>query len=227
MAESGSPLGERMKSKLRVLLVDDHPLVRRGAAEMINEQPDMEVCGETGAAGEALTLVKQTNPHLVLVDLSLSSGHGIELIEQIRAYNSEIKMIVASVHDEELYAERSLRAGAVGYINKQEASDKLVEAIRHVLGGDVYLSGNMANHMLRSMVNGEQPEGDPVRTLSNRELEVFELIGEGKTTKQVAAQLHLSPKTIETHREKIKMKLNLGSSTELTRRAVQWVLESR
>ena len=171
--------------------------------------------------------VEATQPHVVIVDISLKSGHGIDLIEQIKAKDEHIRMLVSSIHDECLFAERALRAGAMGYINKQEATEKVIDAIRQVIRGDIYLSPRMSNRLLHTVVGGDRLEQNPIEGLSNRELEVFEMIGQGLTTKQIAGKLHLSPKTIETHREKIKMKLNLANSTELSHRAVQWVLENR
>jgi DNA-binding NarL/FixJ family response regulator len=211
----------------RVLIVDDHPLVRKGLAGLIAEDPSLEVCGEASDAAEALAQLEATRPHVVIVDISLRSGHGLELIEQIKARHDHVKMLVSSVFDESLYAERALRAGAVGYVNKQEAAEKVIEAIHRVLDGKIYLSPAMSNELLHTMVAGEPLGVDPIRSLSNRELEVFGLIGEGLTTKEIARKLGLSPKTIETHREKIKSKLNLANSSELARRAIHWVMESR
>jgi DNA-binding NarL/FixJ family response regulator len=213
--------------KRRVLVVDDHPPVRRGLAELINREPDLEVCGEASDVSEAMRLVKGTCPHLALVDLSLLRGSGIELIEQIKSMASETRMLVVSMHDEALFAERVLRAGALGYISKQESTEKLLEAVRQVLNGEIYLSPTMAARLLHSVVGGYPLDHDPIQGLSNRELEVFGLIGEGITTKQIALRLHLSSKTIESHREKIKAKLGAANSAELSRRAVQWVLERR
>lgn len=221
----GKADGDVLLSRYRVFLVDDHPIVRRGMTELMAEEPDLEVCGEAADAPEALQQVLALAPDLVIIDLSLHSGHGIELIERIRSHNESVKMLVASMHDESLFAERALRAGAMGYVNKQECGDKLLEAVRQVLRGEIYLSPYMANRILHAVANGEAVDHDPVKNLSNRELEVFELIGNGLATKQIAGRLHLSPKTVETHREKIKSKLNLANSNELNRRAVQWVLE--
>jgi DNA-binding NarL/FixJ family response regulator len=214
-------------SKSRVLIVDDHPLVRRGLAELIEDDPKLEVCGEAADTEDALRQVEATHPHVVVVDISLKSGHGIELIEQIKARHEYVRMLVSSVHDESLFAERALRAGAMGYVNKQEATQTVIEAIHQILRGEIFLSDDMANRLLKTVVGGEPLEEDPIKTLSNREIEVFEMIGQALTTKQIAKKLHLSPKTVETHREKIKTKLNLASSTELTHRAMQWVMENR
>jgi len=221
--QQASPLSSQA---VRVLIVDDHPIVRRGLAELIASEPDMRVCGEASDTTEAMRLVKTAQPNVVIVDICLKSGYGIELIEQIKAYNEHIKMVVSSMHDESLFAERALRAGAVGYINKQEATEKVIDAIRQVLHGEIHLSPAMASRLLHSVVGGEPLDHNPIKNLSNRELEVFEMIGQGLTTKQIAGKLHLSPKTIETHREKIKTKLSLANANELNRRAVQWTLEN-
>ena len=162
---------------------------------------------------------------MVVVDLSLKTGHGIELIEKIKARDPQVKTLVSSMHDETLFAERVLRAGAMGYITKQEPPETLVRAIRQVLRGEVYLSPRMTSRLLRRVAAGGPPREDPVQKLSNREVEVYEMIGQGLTIQQIAMRLHLSPKTVETHREKIKQKLNVKNSAELNRRAVQWVLE--
>ena len=213
------------KQRSRILIVDDHPLIRKGISTLIAQEPDLEICGEAADVSEALRQVKLTSPDVVLIDISLKNGHGIELIEQIKARNDQARMLVSSMYDEALYAERVMRAGAMGYINKQEATEKLVDAIRLVLDGQVYLSTQMTERMLHRVVDGRPLEDDPISRLSNRELEVFELIGRGLTTRQIAQNLCLSPKTIESHREKIKTKLALRNSTELSRRAVQWALE--
>jgi DNA-binding NarL/FixJ family response regulator len=214
-------------SKCRVLIVDDHPIVRRGLADMLSEEPDLEVCGEAAGVEEALTVVEANRPDLVVIDLSLRSGHGIELVEQIKARFGTVKMLVSSMHDELLFAERCLRAGAMGYIAKQEPSENLLHAIRQVLRDEIYLSQRMSSRLLHQARGGKAIDDDPVRSLSNRELEVFEMIGQGLTIRQIAGKLQLSPKTIETHREKVKGKLNLRNSAELGRRAVQWVLEKQ
>lgn len=213
--------------KYRVLIVDDHPIVRHGLAELISAEPDMEVCGQASDTNEALEQVEATHPHVAVIDISLKSGHGIELIEQIKTRDRHLKMLVSSIHDETLFAERALRAGAMGYLNKQEAVEKIIEALRQILRGEIYLSPSMSNRLLHAVVSGEPLDENPIDSLSNRELEVFEMIGQGLSTKQIARKLHLSPKTVETHREKIKSKLNLANSTELSHRAIQWVLENR
>jgi DNA-binding NarL/FixJ family response regulator len=211
--------------KHRVLLVDDHPVVRRGLAEVIAREPDLEACGEASDVLEAIREVERTSPDVVVVDLTLKTGHGLELIEKLKSRDPRIKTLVSSMHDETLFAERVLRAGAMGYVSKQEPPEMLVTAIRQVLRGELYLSPRMTSRLLHRVVAGAPPQQDPVQELSNREIEVYEMIGQGLTIQQIAARLHLSPKTVETHREKIKQKLNLKSSAELNRRAVQWVLE--
>ena len=214
------------KRAARILIVDDHPIVRRGLRELITPTPDLEVCGEAADLPEAIEQVRETHPDLVVVDISLKSGSGIELIKQIKAIDPGIKMVVSSVYDESLYAERALRAGAMGYVNKEEALDKIVEAIRQVLTGRVYLSGDMTSHMLHRSLGGEKAERSSIENLSGRELEIFEMIGRGLTTSQIAGKLHRSVKTVEAHREGLKVKLNVSNSAQLTRAAVQWVLEN-
>jgi len=212
--------------RYRVLIVDDHPIVRRGLADLIAREPDLEVCGEASDAAEALSQLETARPAVAVIDISLRSGHGLELIAQIKAKDERVKMLVSSMHDELLFAERSLRAGATGYIPKQEPTEKLVDAIREVVHGGVYLTPRMSNRLLHHVVGGKPLDENPITGLSNRELEVFEMIGQGLTTQQIAQRLHLSAKTVETHREKIKGKLNLKNSSELSRRAVQWSLEN-
>ncbi len=217
----------KTKEKYRLMIVDDHPIMRSGLSQLIGDEDDLEVCGEAGGVNEALKVLEEVNPDLAIVDISLKDGNGIELIEQIRTRNSTVRILVSSMHDEYLYTDRALRAGAQGYINKQEATEKIVEAIRQVLGGKIYLSGHMAERMLHHMVGLGQttPAQASIDSLSNRELEVFEMIGKGNATRQIAENLHLSVKTIESHRENIKKKLMLQTNQELVRRSVQWVLE--
>lgn len=219
-----NPLVNRSQ-KSRILLVDDHPLVRRGLAEVIRREPDLEICGEAGDVQEALREAERTLPDMVVVDLTLKSGHGLELIERLKNRRPPVKTLVSSMHDEMLFAERVLRAGAMGYITKEEPPETLLRAIRQVLHGEVYLSPRMTSRLLHGVAAGHSTQDDPVQNFSNREIEVYEMIGQGLTIQQIALRLHLSPKTVETHREKVKQKLNLKSSAELNRRAVQWVLE--
>jgi DNA-binding NarL/FixJ family response regulator len=208
----------------RILIVDDHPLVRTGFAQLIGDCPDLEVCAEAGDMAEALKQIDATSPDLAIIDLSLAGGSGLDLIEHIKARDSNMLMLVASMHEETLYAERVLAAGARGYINKQEAQDKIIQAIRQVLSGKVYLSQRMTDRLLSGMVDAKGDKRD-IDSLSNRELQVFEMIGQGVPTGQIALQLNLSSKTIETHQAHIKKKLSLGSAHELTHRAIRWVME--
>jgi DNA-binding NarL/FixJ family response regulator len=213
--------------KKRVMIVDDHPVVRQGLALLIDQQPDLEVCAEADSVAEAFAKFTEAGPDLVIIDLSLKDGSGIELIKEIKARNEHAKMLVSSMHDESLFAERVLRAGAKGYISKQEATGNIVDAARQVLEGRVYLSPRMSDQMLHRLVSSaDDADRSPIDSLSDRELEVFEMIGQGLTTRQIASKLDLSPKTVETYRENIKAKLNLPNGTALTRHAVQWLLEN-
>ncbi len=213
-------------SPARILVVDDHPTMRDGLAACISNEPDLTVCGEAEDIDEALRLVGELNPDLVIVDISLKTGHGIDLIKQVRARYSKTKMLVHSMYEESVYAERALQAGALGYLNKQTARETLVSAIRSVLAGKTCLSPEMTDRILKSRVGGMiEPGKSPVTGLSDRELEVLTLIGQGQTTRAIANQLHLSIHTIDTYREKLKIKLDLANGTALNRYAVQWVLE--
>ena len=218
--------GPALRAKWKILIVDDHALVRRGLATMIGDEPDLEVCGEAGDGVEAMSQLGVVRPDLVVVDLSLRNGHGLDLIRQIRARDAGIKLLVLSMHDEKLFAERALRAGALGYINKEEATGRVIDAIRQVLAGKVYVSPAMTERLLRR-ATGEEAEAQlPSERLSDRELTVFQMIGQGLATREIAERLHLSVKTIETYREHIKAKLGLKNSAELSRHAAQWVLEN-
>lgn len=210
----------------KILVVDDHPLLREGLAARIDSQPDLEICGEAESVDGALLQIKATRPDLVIVDIQLAEGHGIDLIKEIHGRFPDVKMLVVSAFDESLYAERALRAGAHGYINKRELQDNIIDALRTVLNGKRYVSSKMMQYLVGQAVGGKDAaEGDPVSRLSDRELEVFQMIGLGKTTAQIARELHLSVHTIETHREKIRHKLALRNSAELMQRAVQWTLQ--
>jgi len=208
----------------RILIVDDHPLVRTGFAQLIGDCPDLEVCCEAADMAEALRLIDSNPPDLAIIDLSLAGGSGLDLIERVKSRNPNILMLVASMHDEALYAERVLAAGARGYINKQEAQESIIRAIRQVLAGKVYLSEAMTDRLLSGLVDVRDEKRD-IERLSNRELQVFELIGQGVPVSQIASQLNLSIKTIETHQAHIKKKLGLGSAHELTQRAIRWVMD--
>ena len=207
-----------------ILIVDDHPLVRAGFSQLINDTSDLKVCGEAGDMATALKLLDSITPDLAIIDLSLAGGSGLDLIERIKARDSNILMLVASMHDESLYTERVLAAGARGYINKQEAQEKIIPAIRQVLEGKVYISETMTERILDNMASGTDDKRG-IGSLSNRELQVFEMIGQGIAPGKMAKQLNLSVKTIETHQAHIKKKLGLSSAHKLTHRAIRWVLE--
>jgi DNA-binding NarL/FixJ family response regulator len=183
--------------KHRILVVDDHPIVRKGLAQLIAHEPDIEMCGGTDNVADALKQVASLHPDLVIVDMSLKDSHGLELLVQIKTHFEDVRTLVWSMFDEKIYAERALRAGAMGYVNKQESIHQLIAAIRQVLGGEMYLSSQMTRTFLRRVSSGNVLDKDPVQTLSNRELEVFEMIGNAMTTQQIARKLNLSPKTIE------------------------------
>lgn len=210
----------------RILIVDDHPLVRRGLGELIADEPDLDVCGEADDVGEALLRVDADKPDLVIIDISLKTGNGVDLIKRIKARGSDVKMLVSSMHDESLFAERVLRAGALGYVSKDEPPETVIFAVREVLAGRYYLNSQSKDELLRRAVGGRKAfTGTSIENLSDRELEVFELIGQGVTTREIADRLHLSIKTIESHRENIKAKLDLKNAAELSRHAVGWIME--
>jgi len=216
----------RMRS--RVLIVDDHPAVREALALRIGLQRDLEVCGEAADMGEALRLVAETRPHLAVVDIKLKTSDGIDLIKRIKDRYDHIRNLVWSAHSKALNAERALRAGAQGYVNKDQATDRIIEAIRRVLDGKVYLSEGMTEVILQRSVSGAR-EGvtrSPLDVLADRELEVFRLIGDGVKTAEIAERLHLSVKTVETYRDRIRQKLDLSDGTRLIHYATQWVLEN-
>ncbi len=210
--------------KKQVYLVDDHPIVRQGLIKLIEQEEGLEVCGESGTVAEALEALKKLGPDVILVDISLKDSNGLELIKLVDDLGMQIPMLVLSMHDESLYAEHALRAGASGYVMKQAASSTLIQAIEKVLDGEIYVSKSMSSQMLKMAFRSS---GEDTRTgtetLSLRELEVFELIGRGNSTREIAEQLHLSVKTIETYRAHIKDKLQLRSGTELMQRAIHWV----
>ena len=209
----------------QVVVVDDHPLVRQGLSDSLNRVDDLNVCGEADGLVAALAVIRETAPALVTIDLGLAEGSGLELIKEIKAGHPSVRMLVLSMQDEALYAERCLRAGAHGFIGKDEPPDKILQAVRTVLSGRVHLSQEQSDRMLHRAINGKPDAGSPLEELTDRELEVFGLIGNGKTTKQIAEHLELSPKTIESYRENIKSKLGLENAVKLQQRAVQWVVE--
>lgn len=214
-----------MHNVIKILIVDDHPLVRNGLHQLIEREPDLVVCGEAGGTEQAMSLIRQNVPDLAIIDISMPDGNGLQLIPRIHAIDPSILILVSSMHDETLLAERSLKAGAMGYINKAEAAEKVVLAIRRIIDGHIWLSPLMKQQLLPDGgARKSATDNASLDCLSNRELEVFDLIGRGMRTGEIADKLHLSVKTIETHRANIKTKLNLGSSGELSRRAMQWSL---
>lgn len=215
----------RITKKYSVLIVDDHPVIRQGLAQMIDRQSDLEAREGADNVAEAFEQVREHRPDVVLVDISLKDSHGIELIAKIKEFDDSIKMLVWSAFDEKIFAERAVRTGAMGYISKDEPIEIVLEAIRSVLGGTMYLSPGMTNRILRRLGGGDG-ERDPIASLSNREIEVFQMLGQGITTKAIAKKLGVSSKTIEAHRERIKAKLNLRNASELNCQAVQWVLQN-
>jgi DNA-binding NarL/FixJ family response regulator len=211
-------------AKKTVLIVDDHPMMRQGLSQLINNEPDLQASGEAEGAQQALEFMRNSVPNLVMVDISLPDKHGLELIKDIQVLHPGIPVLVVSMHDESLYAERVLRAGGRGYIMKQEGGKKMVEAIRTVLSGQIYVSEKMSARILE-IFSGRRSEASrsPVENLTDREFEILQLIGQGKGTRQIAEQLHLSVKTVEVHRVNIKTKLKVNSASELIRFAVRWV----
>jgi len=219
-------MSKTLSRKRRIFVVDDHPIFRRGIAQAVNHEKDIEICGEAENASEALEAAERIEPDLMLIDITLPGTNGIELIKCLRARCPDLRLLVISMHDESLYAERALRAGAQGYVMKQEASEQVMAAIRQVLDGGIYVSPAFSDKMMNRLFagpNGVTVLASPVQRLSDGELEVFGLVGEGRSTRQIADALHLSVKTIESHREHIKEKLNLKTSLELVRFAVEWV----
>ncbi len=210
----------------KILIVDDHPSVREGLALRISLHPDLKVCGEADSEDEAFALVKKAAPDLVLVDISLKRGHGIELIKRIKSLDLATKMLVISGFQESLYAERALRAGAHGYLNKQESNEKMIEAIHTVLAGERFLSPEISRRLIEQALGASDNTRTPIECLTDRELEIFRMIGEGLKTGAIAERLLLSTHTIDTHRENIKRKLAISTAAELSRAAVQWLLEN-
>lgn len=216
--------GTDAPAKRRLFLVDDHPVTRQGVAVLINQEPDLMVCGEADSTPLALDLIQRSRPDLAIIDITLKSTSGIELMKNIKTLLPDMPVLIMSMHDESLYAERALRAGAKGYIMKHEASEKILTAIRRVLSGELYLSEKMKEKMLHRLVKSRKDEVVfSIDTLSDREMEVFQLIGNGYSTRQIAAKLNLSVKTIDSYREHLKLKLRLEKGADLVKHAIQWV----
>ena len=226
-AATTSTPAKTTSGKARILLVDDHPVLRRGVAELINGEAIYEVCGEVGTLAEAYAAVSKLKPEMVIIDISLDGNNGVELMKELTYRWPSLPLLAYSMHDEQIYAERALRAGAKGYVMKQHPPEALLEAIKSVLRGKVYLSPQMSDRLLGKLVGAgtsDKPVQSPIEKLSDRELEVLQLIGKGQTTAQIADKLCLSVKTIETYREHLKQKLSLKSGPELVRYAIEWSL---
>lgn len=224
MGQGNPTRGKRIK----IAIIDDHPLIREGLCALISRQPDLEVCGEADDVATGVSLVESTRPDVAIIDISLRDGNGLDLIRRIHTGRPEIRMLVASMYEEDLYAERALRAGAHGYIRKSEAAGQIPAAIRRIVAGQMHFSDRIAARLMQQATNSRPtPRETAIAALSDRELEIFKLIGEGLTTAQIAAKLHRSVKTIETHRQRMKIKLQLETTAELNREALHWMLEQR
>jgi DNA-binding NarL/FixJ family response regulator len=215
------------EKKQRVVIVEDHPMVREHIALLINKEPDMEVCGEADNIQRAMAIIRETSPNLVIVDITLNGASGLELVKGLKALSIPIPVLVLSMHEESLYAERSLRAGAMGYITKHRSSHEVLSAIRRVLAGEIYLSEKMISNVLHqiSPTRNKTPSSRPVDRLTDRELAVLELIGQGRTSRTIAEELGLGVATVDTYRARIKEKMNLQNTFELQHFAIQWLRE--
>ena len=214
------------ETKKRVVIVDDHPLLRERLAQLINHELDLEVCGEAGNAQDGIQLIRNTGADLAIIDITLKGSSGLELIKSVKALSIGIPVLVLSMHEEALYAERALRAGATGYITKHQAADQIIQAIRRVLAGEVYLSERMTTSFLKSLTSaGVKSLSRPVDRLTDRELEVLELIGSGHTTREIAETLKVGVATVDTYRARIKEKMNFQKGTELQHYAIRWIRE--
>jgi len=215
-------------TKKRILVVDDHPIVRQGLALLINREPDLVVCGEAEEAMGAMHVLASARPDVLIVDISLNGPDGLDLLKNIRITHPALPVLILSMHEESIYAERALRAGANGYIMKQEATERVLVAVRRILSGEIYVSGRIADKMLKHYITGSGTLRDSsIADLSDRELEVFRLIGDGHGTRQIAEELHLSIKTVESHQAHIKEKLSLRSARELMQHAIQWNMNEK
>lgn len=207
----------------RIMIVDDHPALCEGLGHRISAQADLAVCGQAADVDEALAKIRELRPDVVIVDIALKTSDGLELIKAIKTRHRTIRTLVHSMYEESLYADRCLHAGAMGYVNKEANPDDVIKAVREILAGRVYLSPTMTSTVLSRSVRGSAPQAEPIETLTDRQLEVFRLIGSGLSAQQIAKRLHISVHTVETHRENIKRKLNVDTISELTRRAVLWL----
>jgi len=211
--------------KSRIVIVDDHPLIRQGLAQLLNSRPNLSVIGEADSAGAGLDLIRKNNPDLVILDLSLAKADGLEVVKQIKSELPKLPVLVISMHEESVYAERVLRAGARGYVMKKEPSEKVFQAIETLLRGELFLSEKIKQDMIQFTTSGKRvltEGGEPLDHLTDREMQVFRALGEGSSTREIAEMLHLSVKTIESYRENLKVKLNLPDGASLLKRAIQW-----
>ncbi len=221
VAQSGVTAGKRRVR--RVLIVDDHPIVRQGLRRIMETEDDLTVCGEAETARDARNAIKELNPDVMIADISLKQGDGIELVRDVRAHHPQLPILVLSMHDETIYAERMLSAGANGYIMKQAASEQFLVSLRRVLDGNIYVSEAVGNNMIQKFAaGGSYISANPIDRLSNRELQILHMIGKGMSTRETAHSLNLSIKTVESHRQRIKRKLNLSTGTQLVQYAVNW-----
>lgn len=213
--------------QVKIVLVDDHPLVRLGVRLQLSTCSDLQVCGEGDSNSDTLKLVEQHQPDLLILDIALKDGLAVQAVKQVKSRYPDVRVLVLSGFEESLYGERVLRAGASGYLNKQEAASELLKAVRTVLQGNRYVSADLSRRLIARALGNVKSVQDPVELLTDRELEVFQFIGQGMTSSLIASRLHLSPHTIDSHRENIKRKLGAKDGAELNRKAVQWVLENR
>jgi DNA-binding NarL/FixJ family response regulator len=228
MAEITKTADAFAMQKKTVFVVDDHPLLRQGLAMMINREPDLMVCGEAEEAHAAMKAISASMPDILIADISLNGPDGLDLLKNLRLLYPDLPVLILSMHDESIYAERALRARANGYIMKQEATEKVLVAVRRILDGEIYLSSRMSNKLLMQYMSGKTAETDSrLATLSDRELEVFRMIGEGLGTRQIAEALHLSMKTVESYQAHLKEKLSLRTGRELMQHAIQWKLNDK
>lgn len=224
IAMTAKKLSPTRNPKKKIVLVDDHPMMRQGLAQVINQQEDLTVCCEAGDASEAMQRIAALRPDLAVVDISMEGKSGLELIKDLQALYPEVPVLVMSMHDESLYAERVLRAGARGYVMKRTGGEAVLQAIRQVLSGKVYVSERMSTLILNRLTGARLAKHQsPIETLTDREFEVFKLIGEGCTTREVARRLHISPKTVDAYRQQLKAKLDLPTATSMIQQAVRWV----
>jgi len=218
---------EPKPAAVRILIVDDHPVVREGLKMLLATMPGLMVCGEAEDMPGALPLLASAQPDVAIIDIALKNSNGLDLIRRIKDRHDAVRILVWSMYPENLYAERALRAGAQGYLNKGQATHHVLEAIHAILQGKVYVSGELADQLLHRALGKKLEQRSPIDSLSDRELEVFQLIGDGMTTESIAEKMHVSPKTVETFRARIKEKLGLSNMTKLIQRAAQWVVEAK